>query len=118
MRGCFRGTAWQYLNGALAKTQTGLAPVINATSPMSIGWPSGYAAASNPAAPVSVGGIRYSKTARYSGGTSFTPATTWAVDSNTIAQFLTTAGLGTTLVDEVGGDNVGTIDQGWVSDTP
>ena len=51
-------------------------------------------------------------------GTTFTPANTWPVDANTVAQFLTSSALGTTLVDEAGGDNVGTIDQGWVTDTP
>ncbi len=110
------GTVWQYLDGAKLSTQSGVAPVINATAPMSIGWPSGYPKGS--VAPVSLGGIRYSKVARYAGVANFTPASTWTVDTNTIAQFLTTQPLGTSLVDEAGGDNKGTLDQGWIGETP
>lgn len=65
-----------------------------------------------------LGGIRYSKVVRYAGDTKFAPKNDWPIDSNRIAQYLTKQGLGATLVDEAGGDNVGTIDKGWVAEVP
>ncbi len=110
------GTARLFIDGVLQGKQTGAAPTIQANSAMAIGKASGYA--NYYAAPVSLGGIRYSKVVRYSGDSSFTPASDWVVDANTIAQFLTKQGLGATLVDEAGGDNTGIIDTGWVVETP
>ncbi|MDB4985154.1 MAG: hypothetical protein JWN04_332 [Myxococcaceae bacterium] len=104
-----------YIDGVQRKTQSGAAPLIKATSAMAIGHASGYA--DYYAAPVSLGGIRYSRIVRYPNGTSFVPASTWPVDTNTIAQFLTSSGLaGTTLVDEAGADNNGTVRAGWVNE--
>jgi len=100
-----------FVDGVMAAKQLQVAPVINATSPMAIGHAAGYSGYET--APVSLGGIRYSKTVRYAGDNSFVPANNWAVDANTIAQYLTQQPLGATLVDEAGGDNTGTIAQGW-----
>jgi hypothetical protein len=105
-----------FLDGAMAAKQLQVAPVVNATSPMAIGHAAGYGGYET--APVSLGGIRYSKTVRYAGDASFVPANNWVVDANTIAQYLTKQALGATLVDEAGGDNVGTIAQGWVVEAP
>ena len=74
---------------------------ISASSNTSIGRPSGYS--SYKASPVYLGPIRYSNIARYSGA--FVPQINWAIDANTIAQYLTTQPFdGTTLVDEAGGN--------------
>jgi hypothetical protein len=110
------GTGRLFIDGGLAGKQTGAAPDIQATSPMAIGKAAGYAPYM--ASPVSLGGIRYSKVDRYPGDTSFAPAASWSVDGNTIAQYLTFQGLGPTLVDEAGGDNVGTVYEGWEPETP
>jgi hypothetical protein len=106
------GTARLFIDGLQAAQQTGVSPDIQANSPMAIGKAAAYAYM---VAPVSLGGIRYSRVVRYS--TAFTPSAAWAVDSSTIAQFLTQQGLGTTLVDEAGGDNTGTVAGGWIAET-
>ncbi len=56
-----------------------------------------------PAAPVDIGPVRLSDTRRYSGD--FEPQLDWAVDSNSVLQWLTTAGLGGSVTDEAGDDN-------------
>lgn len=112
------GTGWAYLDGVLTGTQTGMGPNIQANSPMAIGKPSGSPYTSYNTAPVDLGGIRYSSSARYPGVPSFTPKNDWAIDAQTIAQYLTQQGLGATLVDEAGGNNTGTVHSGWVSQTP
>ncbi|MBM4375324.1 MAG: hypothetical protein FJ095_09580, partial [Deltaproteobacteria bacterium] len=111
------GSGRAYLDGVLQGAQTGLAPIINATSTMAIGSAAGYFPGYE-TAPVSLGGIRYSKTARYTNTAPFAPASSWSVDENTIAQYLTKQGLGDELVDEAGGDNNGKIIQGWVVELP
>ncbi|MBI3201123.1 MAG: LamG domain-containing protein [Myxococcales bacterium] len=59
------------------------------------------------AAPVSLGRVRLSSTARYTG--SFTPAKSWALDASTVAQWIVSQPfLGATLVDEAGGQNTST----------
>ncbi|MBI4820967.1 MAG: hypothetical protein HY791_32180 [Deltaproteobacteria bacterium] len=100
-----------YLDGTLVYTQPGISPDIRALSPMSIGAPSGYS--SHYAAPVYIGGVRYSSGVRYSGN--FVPAVAWIIDAQTIAQYLTQAGFGgATLIDEAGGDNNCVHRRGWV----
>jgi len=110
------GTCTVFLDGVLQAQNTSCSPIVNATSPMAIGKPAGYGGYQT--SPVSLGGIRYSKVVRYPDGTTFTPASSWPVDSNTIAQYLTQQGLGATLVDEAGGDNTGTLYGGWIPETP
>lgn len=102
------GTMTVYTDGVGGQVDSG-APEIQATSSMSIGNAAGYG--DYGAASVSFGPIRYSSSARYDGG--FTPSQDWAVDGQTVAQYLVSDGFdGTTLADEAGGDNDGTHDQG------
>ena len=54
-------------------------------SNLAIGVPNGYK--SKPAAPVVLGPIRFSSSARYDG--QFQPTQNWSVDGQTVAQFLT-----------------------------
>ena len=105
------GTGRLYVDGAVVATQTGAAPDIRATSPFVFGKAAGYAAYS--VAPVHLAGFRYSGAVRYPDGTSFDPAIDWAVDGSTIAQYLVAQPFAAGLVDEAGGDNNCTLDNGW-----
>ena len=101
------GTASMWVDGVLVGTDAA-APSIQANSPMSLGRPSGY---TYEAADVHIGPTRYSNSVRYT--SSFAPSTSWTVDSATIAQYLVSSGLsGTTITDEAGGNNNGTVRSG------
>jgi len=52
---------------------------------------------------VDIGPVRLSDSRRYSGD--FEPQLDWAVDSNSILQWLTGSGLDGSVTDEAGGDN-------------
>jgi len=110
------GSATLWVDGKLESTD-GSSTVIQALSPVSIGKPAGYPATE--ALPALVGPTRFSKVARYAGP--FTPEKRWVVDANTVAQWLVDQPLGTTLVDEAGGENTSTsVAQAvaWDQDTP
>ena len=97
------GTLQVYTDGVLTTTDSG-APTLYEQSNMSIGSANGYSGYLAPSA--TLGPIRISNTNRYSAD--FTPAFDWEVDTNTIAQYLTTEAFdGSSLIDEAGGDNTG-----------
>ena len=98
------GQVTVYTDGMAGQTDTG-SPNLSATSSMAIGNPIGYG--DYQSASVSFGPIRFSRVGRYTN--TFIPAMDWAVDANTVAQYLVSTGFdGSTLVDEAGGDNTGT----------
>ncbi len=78
-------------------------------SPFSIGVP-GYVSGTpdSGSSAMTLGPLRFSKTARYTAA--FTPTTSWLIDADSVAQFLTqlpyTPGSTNPLVDEAGGDNL------------
>lgn len=88
-------------------------------SPFSIGFPEWASVGGKPdPGTSSLGPIRFSKTARYSGP--FTPNADWPIDADSVAQFLTklpySPGTTNPLVDEAGGDNLVTDYGGFVPD--
>ena len=105
------GTLEVYTDGVLTTTDSG-APTLYEQSNMSIGNASGYSGYFAPSA--TLGPIRISGVDRYT--SDFTPAFDWVVDSDTIAQYLTTEPFdGSSLIDEAGGDNTGIHRQDVVS---
>jgi hypothetical protein len=109
------GNAWLYVDGLLVKTDV-IDTRLLVQSDLGIGAMSGYPASAFDGI---VGPVRFSRVVRYTG--SFTPETNWAVDSNTVTQYLTTKPFaGGVLTDEAGSDNTSTA-SGHVSpseDTP
>lgn len=86
-------------------------------SPFAIGVGVGYAGTlDNGTALLTLGPIRFSKTARYTAP--FVPSTDWPIDADTVAQFLTKQGFeanaSSALLDEAGGDNKVTNFGGFV----
>jgi hypothetical protein len=106
------GTGQLYVDGALADTDV-VDVNLAANSGLSVGQPAGYPGYTS--APVVLGPWRFSSTARYVGAAAFTPTKGWVVDPSTVSQFLVSGGLvGTTITDEAGGDNNGTVTSGVV----
>jgi hypothetical protein len=100
------GTMTMFLDGVGTGTDTG-SPSLSGTSNFVFGEPRSGIYASYEAAPVQLGPTRISSSARYT--TDFTPSQSWALDSNTVAQWLVSDGFdGTTLADEAGANNDGT----------
>ncbi len=95
--------AYVYVDGVRVASDP-IAVEIKAMSPVSIGKLAGYEVSG--AAPAFVGPIRFSNVARYT--EPFTPETSWRVDEVTVAQYLVDEPLGSSLVDEAGGNNTST----------
>lgn len=101
------GTLRMFLDGVATGTDSGN-PSLSGSSNFVFGEPRSGIYASYEPAPISLGPTRISNTARYT--TDFTPSQSWSVDGNTVAQWLVADGFdGTTLVDEAGGNNNGTV---------
>ena len=108
------GTARLYIDGALSGTD-GASPDIRANSNMRL-W-----CAERISRPLSrpnfLGRHSVFKCRSLSKWHRLFPQNNWAVDENTLAQYLTQRALGETLIDEAGGDNNGIIRQGWIPET-
>jgi len=99
-----------FTDGQLSGTDT-INVSLSPSGTMSIGHASGYGDSVAP--PALLGPMQISKTARYDGN--FTPSKTRSVDGNTIAQWLTSSPLGSSLIDEAGGENGGSLHTGVIA---
>jgi len=105
------GQVTLYTDG-VAKQSVAMTPNLQESKRMTFGRPDGSPL--NAATNVRVGPTRFSQIARYT--STFMPATLWAVDVNTVAQYYSEEALtGLTTKDEAGGDNKGETGQAILS---
>lgn len=108
------GTMTVYTDGRSGETVSGM-PDLEVMSTVALG--DTRSTLEGTAAPVEVGPLRMSRGARYMAP--FHPVQRWAIDPDTLAQYLVTTGFdGRTLVDEAGGDNDGTAPRDVAAGAP
>jgi hypothetical protein len=101
-----------FTNGSLTESVDTSIVTLVAMSNFAIGEPNGYPQQS--AAPMFYGPFRFSKSARYA--VNFVPVKGWAVDADTVAQWLVSTPFdGSTLIDEAGGNNNGSHIRGFIA---